>query len=174
MADDVVALLDAEGLGQVVVGGSVDGRVRAMALLRRAPERVAALVLADTKATADTDDARAGRLAMAQRMDSGGATASLAEGMIPALLGETTCRDRPEVVGDRERLDRVGCAGFRGVGAASDGCAAGVARRPAAFDGRRWWCGGRRTSCSAPARSRTSCSTRSTTSSWRFSREPVT
>lgn len=98
MADAILALCDQEGLGQVVVGGLSMGGYVSMALLRQAPERVAALVLADTKGTADTDEGRAGRLAMAQRMDSGGVTAALAEGMIPALLGETTRRERPEVV----------------------------------------------------------------------------
>lgn len=98
MADDVVALLDAEDLDRIVLGGLSMGGYVAMALLRRAPERVAALVLADTKATADGVDARAGRLAMAQRMDDGEAPASLVGIMIPALLGESTCRDRPEVV----------------------------------------------------------------------------
>ena len=52
-ADDVAALLDKLGLDRVVLGGLSMGGYVAMSFLRRHGDRVDALVLADSKATAD-------------------------------------------------------------------------------------------------------------------------
>ena len=57
-ADDVVAELDRRGIDQAVVGGVSLGGYIVMSMLRRYPSRIAAVVLADTKAAADTADAR--------------------------------------------------------------------------------------------------------------------
>jgi pimeloyl-ACP methyl ester carboxylesterase len=97
-ADDVVELLDRLELGRVVLGGLSMGGYVAMELLRRAPERFEALLLCDTKASADTPEAREGRLRTAQTAEREG-TAELAETMLPALLGRTTLERRPVVVG---------------------------------------------------------------------------
>ena len=97
-AEDLLALLDGLGLERIVLGGLSMGGYVAMALLRRAPERVAALVLADTKADADTPEAREVRLRTAETVESEG-TAQLAEQMLPALLGATTLERRPGVAG---------------------------------------------------------------------------
>jgi pimeloyl-ACP methyl ester carboxylesterase len=97
-ADDVVALLDRLELEQVVLGGLSMGGYVAMELLRRAPERVRALVLADTKAEADAPEAREGRLRTAETVEQEG-TAQLAEQMLPALLAPTTLERRGAVVG---------------------------------------------------------------------------
>lgn len=67
-ADDVLRELDARGLDRVVLGGCSMGGYVAMALLRRDPSRVAGLVFADTRFTADGDEARANRLVMADRV----------------------------------------------------------------------------------------------------------
>ena len=97
-ADDVIALLDDQGIEQAVVGGTSMGGYVAMALARRNPERITALVLADTKATADTPDARANRLAVAELVLAAGSTVVLARAMLPNLLGATTHESRPDVV----------------------------------------------------------------------------
>lgn len=97
-ADDVVALLDRLELDRVVLGGLSMGGYVAMELLRRAPERVSALVLADTKLSADTPEGRAGRLRTAETVETDG-TAALAETMLPALLGATTLERRAAVAG---------------------------------------------------------------------------
>jgi pimeloyl-ACP methyl ester carboxylesterase len=96
-AGDVVALLDRLGLERVVLGGLSMGGYVAMELLRRAPERVAALVLADTKAAADAEEARETRLRTAETVEREG-TEPLAEQMLPALLAATSLAQRPEVV----------------------------------------------------------------------------
>lgn len=97
-ADDVVALLDRLDLDRVVLGGLSMGGYVAMEVLRRAPERVSALVLADTKLSADPPEARAGRLRTAEAVETDG-TAALAETMLPVLLGATTLERRAAVAG---------------------------------------------------------------------------
>ena len=97
-ADDVVALLDRLELDSVVLGGLSMGGYVAMELLRRAPERVSALLLADTKMSADAPEARAGRLRTAEAVEQDG-TAALAEAMLPALLGPTSLEHRAAVAG---------------------------------------------------------------------------
>ncbi|MGH3952220.1 MAG: alpha/beta fold hydrolase [Pseudonocardiaceae bacterium] len=97
-ARDVVALLDKLEMDRVLLGGCSMGGYVAMSVLREAPERVAGLVLIDTKASADTEEARANRLAMADRVQADGAGGWLADAMLPALLGATSHQQRPEVV----------------------------------------------------------------------------
>lgn len=88
LAADVLALLDDLGLDRVHLGGCSMGGYVAMALLRAAPERVATLLLVDTKATADTDDARTTRLATATRAEREGVASWLAEAMVPTLFAD--------------------------------------------------------------------------------------
>jgi pimeloyl-ACP methyl ester carboxylesterase len=98
MADAVAALLDHLGIERAVVGGLSMGGYVTMALVRRHGSRLRALVLADTKASADTAEAAQGRLAMAAAVEQAGSTAAVAEAMLPNLLGTTTHAQRPEVV----------------------------------------------------------------------------
>src|SRR5688500_18803950 len=74
-ADDVVAVMDKLGIERAIVAGCSMGGYAAFALWRRHPERVRALVLADTKATADTDEARAKRVALIETARTQGSTA---------------------------------------------------------------------------------------------------
>jgi pimeloyl-ACP methyl ester carboxylesterase len=99
VADDVAALLDAKGLDTVVLGGLSMGGYVAMAFLRRHGTRVRALVLADTKASADADAARANRERIASAVSGDPASTVLIDDVLPTLLGETTQRERPHVVG---------------------------------------------------------------------------
>lgn len=103
-ARDVLALLDRLELERVVLGGCSMGGYLAMAVLRAAPERVAGLVLIDTKSSADTDEARAKRLETAERVDAEGVGPWLADALLPALLGPTTHAERPDVVNEVRAL----------------------------------------------------------------------
>lgn len=102
-ARDALALLDHLELPRAVVGGNSMGGYAAFGLLRLAPERVAGLVLSDTKSEADSEAARADRATMLETLARGGVGA-VWERMQPALLGATTRKSRPEVV---ERVRRL-------------------------------------------------------------------
>ncbi|MGA8114315.1 MAG: alpha/beta fold hydrolase [Actinocatenispora sp.] len=97
VADDVRDLLDRLDLPQVVLGGLSMGGYVALAFLRRYPERLAGLLLADTKATADTSEAAADRHRIADAVEKAGNTDLVATGTVPNLLGATTRWQRPEV-----------------------------------------------------------------------------
>jgi 3-oxoadipate enol-lactonase len=100
-AGDVVDLLDALHIHEAVVGGLSMGGYVAFALLRHAARYIQGLILADTKAPADTPEGIEGRKRMIELVRSKG-PAAVAEEMIPKLLGETTRRTQPDVV-DRVR-----------------------------------------------------------------------
>jgi len=96
MADDVAALLGRLGLDRVRLAGLSMGGYVAMALLRGHPQRIAAVVMMDTKADADAPPARENRERMARAVLDEGPSAL--RPMLETLLGETTQRDRPQVV----------------------------------------------------------------------------
>ena len=96
-ADSVMALCDALALERVVIGGLSMGGYLAFALWRRHPERISALILADTKSPADTDEGKAKRLEMQAIARASGA-AAIAEKMLPGMIGKTTRETRPQVV----------------------------------------------------------------------------
>lgn len=111
-ADAVVATLEELGIDRVVVAGLSMGGYIALALAERYPERVAGIALLDTKATADTDAARANRLRIAQEA-LGEAGADAVAPMLTALLGATTLAEDPEVVEElRGRLAAAPPAGI--------------------------------------------------------------
>ena len=97
LADDVARLLDDRALDRVVLGGLSLGGYVALAFLRGHADRVSGLVLLDTKATADGDQAREARLKMAERVLAEG-NDFVPEAMLPKLLGETSREHRPELV----------------------------------------------------------------------------
>ena len=95
-ASAVLATLDEHGVSRAVFGGCSMGGYVAMAVLRAAPERVSGLVLINTKASADTEQARTNRHAMAARAEEEG-IGWLADTMLTSLLGATTLAGRPSV-----------------------------------------------------------------------------
>jgi pimeloyl-ACP methyl ester carboxylesterase len=76
-ADDLAALLDEIGAARVVLVGLSMGGYIALAMWRKHRERIAALVLADTRSGADAPEAQTKRVALADRV--------LAEGIAPLL-----------------------------------------------------------------------------------------
>jgi len=95
-AHDVLALLDHLRVARVVVAGLSMGGYTAFALLRLAPERIAGLVLCNTKAEADSEEAKSGRRDMLRLLDREGIT-GVASTLTPRLLGVTTRAARPQV-----------------------------------------------------------------------------
>lgn len=102
-ADDLVALLDRLRLERAVIVGLSMGGYVALALWRQAPQRVRGLVLANTRAGADSDAAREKRrqmLAIARNEGSSG----VAVAMLPGMLGKTTREKNPEVMDAVHRM----------------------------------------------------------------------
>jgi pimeloyl-ACP methyl ester carboxylesterase len=102
-AADVIELMAHLEIPSAVIAGLSMGGYVAFAIARRAPARVAGLVLADTRAAADTADGRAARdrmLALVARDGPPG----VAREMLPKLLGETTRRDQPDLIDAVQRL----------------------------------------------------------------------
>jgi 3-oxoadipate enol-lactonase len=92
LADDLAALLDALDLPAATLGGMSMGGYVALAFARRHRDRLKSLVLADTKAAADTPEARQGREAAIALVEKQG-VAALLEKQIPRLLS-TSASDR--------------------------------------------------------------------------------
>jgi pimeloyl-ACP methyl ester carboxylesterase len=71
LADDVVAAMDAAGIDRAIVGGVSMGGYVSMALLRRHPDRIAGLLLVDTRSGPDDAAAVERRQGVAARADAG-------------------------------------------------------------------------------------------------------
>ena len=96
-ARDVVALADALELDRFIAVGLSMGGYIAFALWRLAAERIRGLLLADTRAEADTDEGRAARLKMRASLAAAG-PAAVADAMIPKLMAPATLATAPQLV----------------------------------------------------------------------------
>jgi pimeloyl-ACP methyl ester carboxylesterase len=94
MAQAMLDVLDVERIERAVIGGMSMGGYVTFALYRLAPERFSAMVLADTRATADNEQQREARLKMIASVRAAGASA-VADEMLPKLLGATSHAQRP-------------------------------------------------------------------------------
>jgi pimeloyl-ACP methyl ester carboxylesterase len=113
--------LRGRGVARAVVAGCSMGGYLAFGLLRVAPHFVRGLALIDTKASADTDAARASRLELVRRVEREGCS-FLAHEWPPSALSPTTLAHRPQVV--RAVQDMVARATPSGVIAAQKAMAA--------------------------------------------------
>ena len=97
-AAEVAHLLDALGVHSAVVGGCSMGGYVALAFAAQFPERTAGLVLVDTKANADGEEARANRERIASQVEAAGSTEALAVTQPEAMLSQATREQQPGVV----------------------------------------------------------------------------
>ncbi|NOU99588.1 alpha/beta fold hydrolase [Paenibacillus planticolens] len=98
-ADDILAMMDKMGIQKAALGGFSMGGYIAFALLRKAPERFTALLLANTRPEADGPEGRKNRMNMAVSLYDKGAGAAR-DAMLPKLLTEQTVQDQPGLVED--------------------------------------------------------------------------
>lgn len=96
-ADDVWALLDHLSVRQAVFVGLSMGGYILFAFYRKFADRVKGLVLADTRAQADTAEGKDGRFQMAQVAYAKG-PAAIADLMIPKLLSPASISSNPDLV----------------------------------------------------------------------------
>ncbi len=96
-AIDTLGLLDQLGIDSFVLGGCSMGGYVAFRIAAQAPKRVKALVLADTRAEADSEEGRQRRSAAIARIDSEGPGGFLEE-FAAQVVGPTTREQRPQVV----------------------------------------------------------------------------
>ena len=96
-ADDVAALLDHLNIPQAVLVGLSMGGYVSLAFSRQHGNRLRALVLADTRAQADSPEVRTGRFHLAQTAYTQG-TEAVANTMLPKLLGATSLKSKPELI----------------------------------------------------------------------------
>lgn len=96
MATGVLQLMDHLEIERAVIGGLSMGGYATFAVYRLAPERFSGMLLANTRATADTAQAREGRQRMMAMAREKGPSA-IADEMLPKLLGATSKTERPEL-----------------------------------------------------------------------------
>jgi len=96
-AKNVIGLLDHLEIAQAVFVGLSMGGYTLFSIYRHYADRVIAMVLADTRAQADSEEGKAGRRSMAEVAFSDGAPA-IANLMLPKLLAPSTIEHHPEIV----------------------------------------------------------------------------
>lgn len=97
LAADVAALMDHLEIPRATIGGLSMGGYVALAFYKQFASRVRALVLADTRAQADTEEAKQTRAQHAEKALSEG-MAGIADLMLPKLLTPETVSKHPEIV----------------------------------------------------------------------------
>ena len=124
LADDCIALLDALGVKQpvVVCGLSMGGYVT-LSLYRRHPERIQGLILAATRAGADSPEGKTNRDKAIAQAERDGA-AAIAATMLPKMMAPMTYTTNPALVQQVEEL--MSSASVPGI----VGALAGMKTRP--------------------------------------------
>jgi pimeloyl-ACP methyl ester carboxylesterase len=119
-ADDVAGLMDSLGIQQAVLCSLSMGGYVAFAFLRKYPQRVSGLILADTRPGADTPDAQVNRENVARIAETQG-IGTIADLQVPRLLSEYTRQHHPEV--EMRVRQMIEAATVQGIAAASRGMA---------------------------------------------------
>jgi len=127
LAEDVLRLIDALGIGKVVLGGHSMGGYVALQFAAAHADRLAGLVLVDSRAEADPPEGRTRREAAIERIGRDGGAGFL-DDFVPNLIAAST----------RERAPRL-LAELRAIAAEVPdhvliGCLRGMMERPSSLD----------------------------------------
>ncbi len=111
-AKNIIRLLDHLEITQAVFVGLSMGGYTLFSIYRHYANRVKAMVLADTRAQADSEEGRVGRQSMAEMAFKDG-TSAIADIMLPKLLAPSTTEKRHEIVEDvRQMILETSTAGI--------------------------------------------------------------
>jgi len=117
---DLARLCNELGINKAIFGGVSIGGYILFEFWRRSRERIAALILANTRASGETAEGRATREKSIQEVEQRG-PALFIEAMLPKLLGKTSIETRPgRVAAAREMMSRMS---VRGIVALQEGMA---------------------------------------------------
>lgn len=124
LADDLLRLCDALKIGRAAFAGCSVGGYVLFEVFRRARERVKALVLMDTRAGLDSDEARAGRLKAAEDVLQRGPEWAIDQSL-PRMISPHTLSARPDVVATvKDTMRRATASGMaalqRGMASRAD------------------------------------------------------
>ncbi len=123
LAGDVVRLADAVGIDRFVLGGHSMGGYLALGIAAKWPERLAGLILVDTRAEADAPEGRERRNAGIARVAAGDASAFLDE-FVVGLVGPSSRARAPRVLAELRAI------AAEAAPEALAGCLAGMRDRP--------------------------------------------
>jgi pimeloyl-ACP methyl ester carboxylesterase len=96
-ADDVAELMERLQIGKAMIAGLSMGGYVAFEFLQRHRERVQSLLLADTRAGADSEETKVKRRALQELARTKGSTA-VADAQITGMVGATTRETNPDLV----------------------------------------------------------------------------
>jgi 3-oxoadipate enol-lactonase len=120
-AQDVLGLLDKLGHRRVILGGCSMGGYVLFRVAARAPDRIAGLLIADSRAEPDNEEGRQRRMATIERIEREG-PAGFVEEFAANLVGPTTKKERPGVpAAVRQIIGSPGAAGLTAALAAMAG-----------------------------------------------------
>jgi 3-oxoadipate enol-lactonase len=103
-ADDCMALLEELGIDRpVVIGGLSMGGYISLAFYRKYPHTVAGLILAATRASADTAEGKTNREQAAEKTRNLG-VAALVSDLLPKMMAQKSYVDKPELVSQVESM----------------------------------------------------------------------
>jgi pimeloyl-ACP methyl ester carboxylesterase len=105
-ARHVLALLDHLGIDRAVFGGLSMGGYVTFSIMRQAPDRARGLILADTRAPADTDEQKVLRRRMLDILEREGARAVAME-LMARLLAPATMSEHPEIVAAMRQMIEI-------------------------------------------------------------------
>jgi 3-oxoadipate enol-lactonase len=115
LAGDLATLCREERIAKAFFVGVSIGGYLMFEFWRRYRDHVAALVLANTRATAETPESRATRLAIADRVLREG-TAGFIEEMLPKLTSPVTQNNRPDIIdAARQMMQKMSPQDIAGV-----------------------------------------------------------
>jgi pimeloyl-ACP methyl ester carboxylesterase len=95
LATRVSEILDELNIPTAILGGVSLGGYVAMSFVRQFPKRTQGLILIDTKASADSADARSNRLRVAEQMRQDPRLGLFAQQLLPNLLSHESLTHRP-------------------------------------------------------------------------------